>query len=52
VTDRREYEPYITSIIILRELMRLYPNKVKFTDPPYEYEYEKLRLTSSPVAMK
>jgi uncharacterized protein YbbC (DUF1343 family) len=42
VTDRAEYEPYITSLIILKELFDLYGDEVKFLEPPYEYEYEKL----------
>lgn len=42
VTDRASYRPYITSLTILSELVRLYPNEVKFLPTPYEYEHEKL----------
>jgi uncharacterized protein YbbC (DUF1343 family) len=42
VTKRAEYRPYLTSVILLYEIMDLYPEKLEFTTPPYEYEYEKL----------
>ncbi len=42
VTDRAAFRPYITSICILAELLRLYPEETKFLSPPYEYEFKKL----------
>jgi uncharacterized protein YbbC (DUF1343 family) len=42
VTDRAEYKPYLTSIILLYEMINLYPEKTGFIKPPYEYEFEKL----------
>jgi len=40
VTDRKTFKPFLTTIALLKEVRRLYPNDFRWNDPPYEYEYE------------
>lgn len=42
VTDRKTFDPYLTTLAILREIQALYPDEFAWKQPPYEYEYEKL----------
>ncbi len=42
VTDRRSFKPFLTTIALLREAIRLYPDHFAWKSPPYEYEYEKM----------
>ena len=39
--DPDRYHPYLTSLTILEVLMKLYPDRVSWKKPPYEYEYER-----------
>ena len=42
VTDRNQFEPVLTTIALLQEIVRQYPGKFEWKQPPYEYEYQKL----------
>ena len=42
VTDRDVFKPFLTGVCIILETFRLYPQKFKWKDPPYEYEFEKM----------
>ncbi|NOX38724.1 MAG: DUF1343 domain-containing protein [Calditrichaeota bacterium] len=42
VTDRQQFKPFLTTLAILRETIRLYPEHFQWKSPPYEYEYEKM----------
>ena len=44
VTDRKEYKPYLYSLILLQEIIRAHPNEFAFKAPPYEYEFERLPM--------
>ena len=41
VTDRGRYEPYLTGIAAVSAVRSLYPGFFKWSDPPYEYEFNK-----------
>jgi len=41
VLDRNVFKPVLTGIAILRSIYRLYPNSLKWKEPPYEYVYDK-----------
>jgi uncharacterized protein YbbC (DUF1343 family) len=42
VTDRRLYRPYRLTLGLLSALLKLYPDDFRWSDPPYEYVYDKL----------
>ena len=42
VTDRSAFRPYRTTLGIISATARLYPEAFQWTDPPYEYVYDKL----------
>jgi uncharacterized protein YbbC (DUF1343 family) len=44
VTEPAVFLSYRLSLVLLRELMRLYPDDFVYKKPPYEYEYEKLPM--------
>jgi uncharacterized protein YbbC (DUF1343 family) len=44
VTDERKFKPYLTTLTLLQAVIKLYPEKFQYKEPPYEYEYEKLPL--------
>nr|WP_245809254.1 DUF1343 domain-containing protein [Desulfamplus magnetovallimortis] len=44
VTSPEEYKAYFTSLLILQQIIRLYPDDFKWKQPPYEYEYNKLPI--------
>ncbi len=44
VHDREIFEPFATSIAILRHLFHRYPGEFHWKQPPYEYEYHKLPI--------
>lgn len=44
VTDRKEFKPYLYSLILLQEIIRTHPNEFAFKAPPYEYEFERLPM--------
>lgn len=41
-TDRDKFQPVLTTIALLQEIVRQYPGKFEWKQPPYEYEYRKL----------
>lgn len=40
VTDRRAFQPVLTAVALLAEVVRLYPEHFEWLQPPYEYEYD------------
>lgn len=44
VTDRQTFLPVLTTMAILQETIRLWPNDFLWQDPPYEYEANKLPI--------
>jgi uncharacterized protein YbbC (DUF1343 family) len=38
ITEPRTFRPYQTTLLILRELRRLYSDQFAWNPPPYEYE--------------
>jgi uncharacterized protein YbbC (DUF1343 family) len=44
VMDWEAFKPYLTGIAILRAIHKLYPDRLQWKSPPYEYEYEKLPI--------
>jgi len=42
--DRESFQPYLTSLTALEVLLRLYPDRLAWKQPPYEYERERLPL--------
>ncbi|MBS1706938.1 MAG: DUF1343 domain-containing protein [Armatimonadetes bacterium] len=41
VTDRNAFEPVLTSVGILQTLLKLYREQFQWSDPPYEYVYDR-----------
>ncbi len=44
VTDREEYNAYLSSLILLQAIIRRHPEDFRFKPPPYEYEFERLPM--------
>ena len=44
VTDREEFKPWKVVQVLQQELFQLMKEEFTWTDPPYEYEYEKLPI--------
>ena len=44
ITDKQAYKPYLTSLILMQEILRSHPKDFQFMEPPYEYEYERLPM--------
>ncbi len=44
VTDRASFRPFLAGLAVLREVLRLYPERFAWRKPPYEYEYEKMPI--------
>lgn len=42
VIDREAFKPVITGVAIISAIRRLYPDSFAWTQPPYEYVYDKL----------
>jgi uncharacterized protein YbbC (DUF1343 family) len=42
VTDVKLFRPVQTTAALLSAIIKLYGDKFKFKDPPYEYEYKKM----------
>ncbi|HPJ68400.1 MAG TPA: DUF1343 domain-containing protein [Desulfobacteraceae bacterium] len=41
VLDRNSFQPYLTSIGLLRAVMKIHEQDFEWKDPPYEYEFKK-----------
>jgi len=44
ITDPKTYEPYITTLAIIQDIISLYPSHFAWRKPPYEYEREKIPI--------
>jgi len=44
VTDRNVFRPYRATLAIISAILKLYPGDFKWSDPPYEYVYDKLPI--------
>lgn len=44
VTDREVFRPYRFTLAVLRAVFKLCPDAFKWSDPPYEYVYDKLPI--------
>ena len=44
VYDRRVFQPYRTTLILLQTIRDLYPHDFKWKEPPYEYETERMPI--------
>ena len=44
VTDPRAYKPYYTTLAILQEVIKTWPDQFCFIPPPYEYEFKRLPI--------
>lgn len=42
VTDRRAFQPYITTLALINAVRELYPGEFRWRTEPYEYETERL----------
>jgi uncharacterized protein YbbC (DUF1343 family) len=40
----KSFQPYLTGLSLLQILLELYPDSLKPTEPPYEYEYQRRPL--------
>ena len=44
ITDPDKYRPYITTLKLLQAIIICHKDRFEFTNPPYEYEYNKLPI--------
>jgi uncharacterized protein YbbC (DUF1343 family) len=44
VIDPRAYKPYYTTLAIIQEVMKAWPDQFCFIPPPYEYEFKRLPI--------
>jgi uncharacterized protein YbbC (DUF1343 family) len=44
VTDPRAYKPFYTTLAIIQEVIKAWPDQFCFIPPPYEYEFERLPI--------
>jgi len=44
VTDRRKFRPYRAALAILGAVIKAHPEEFRWSDPPYEYEYDKMPI--------
>ena len=44
VTDPIRFQPYKTSLSLLQEIIKGYPEEFEWKKPPYEYEFEKMPI--------
>jgi uncharacterized protein YbbC (DUF1343 family) len=44
VTDRKAFRPYRFSLALLAAVLKLYPEEFKWSDPPYEYVFDRLPI--------
>ena len=42
VTDPETFKPYYTTLAVIQEVMKKWPQEFKWRPPPYEYEFERL----------
>jgi uncharacterized protein YbbC (DUF1343 family) len=44
VLDTRSYKPYYTTLAIIQEVIKAWPDQFCFIPPPYEYEFKRLPI--------
>jgi uncharacterized protein YbbC (DUF1343 family) len=44
VTDRDRFKPYRFTLSVISAILDCYPDKFRWSDPPYEYVYDKLPI--------
>jgi uncharacterized protein YbbC (DUF1343 family) len=44
VIDEQAFEPYRTAVVLLGVIGRIWPDELKWLEPPYEYEREKMPI--------
>jgi uncharacterized protein YbbC (DUF1343 family) len=44
VTDRNRFRPYRTGLALIEALHTVHPDRFRWLDPPYEYEWQKLPM--------
>jgi uncharacterized protein YbbC (DUF1343 family) len=44
VTEKGKFNTYLSSLILLQAIIKLYPDEFKFKEPPYEYEFERMPI--------
>jgi len=42
ITERERFQPFLTALTLLGQIVRSYPEELAWRPPPYEYEFEKL----------
>ncbi|MCK5695713.1 MAG: DUF1343 domain-containing protein [Desulfobacula sp.] len=44
ITSKEEFNPYLSSLIVMQLIIKYHKNEFNFTEPPYEYELEKMPI--------
>lgn len=44
ITAKKEFNSYLTSLILMQLIFKRHPHEFKFKEPPYEYEFERLPI--------
>jgi len=44
ITSKKEYNSFLSSLILMQLILRHHPNAFKFKEPPYEYEFERMPI--------
>jgi uncharacterized protein YbbC (DUF1343 family) len=44
ITDKERFKPYRLGLALLQAFVRTHPDRFRWLDPPYEYEWEKLPI--------
>jgi uncharacterized protein YbbC (DUF1343 family) len=44
ITSRKEFKPYLASLLLMQLILKFHPDAFEFKLPPYEYEYELLPI--------
>ncbi len=44
ITSKKEFNSYLTSLILMQLILRQHPHEFEFKAPPYEYEFERMPM--------
>ncbi len=44
ITSRKNFSPYMASLLLMQLIMKFHPEEFEFNPPPYEYEYERMPI--------
>ncbi|MCP3944255.1 MAG: DUF1343 domain-containing protein [Desulfobacteraceae bacterium] len=44
ITSRKDFKPYMTSLLLMQLILKFHPEAFEFKPPPYEYEYKRLPI--------